>query len=428
MSISCNLCVTHPFFSSLSGLKRHQNRNLCEGNPKSKNFRLSSSSSIILPSYGIQLSSTTTKRIEEQSYLKPSRYSFHDSVFNLCCDSGNKISNSDVGDASDDNSDSENISNGFGPDWTIQREVDYSANREGISVLPVNHPDFMEPFLNLFQKKQLSMYQFTYGLAAIESTSFDEMVRCVQFENEKKRSYEQLQQLKLLNIFTEHNISRQAANELLTYMNEMNPEKNLNSDIRSLERDAYKGINEYCYGELTLPWPDYWNMQPIIETFPEVKLYIMNPIEAISYLFIDPEIMFLHKEQVHFECYSISQQDSRGREILATGDLMTSKWCHDTQKLIRDKDPNGHILPLIFYSDGVQVSANVNNKVTTAICTTGNFSDDLLNKNISKRVISYIPNFNIYSKQVLVEHLMSTLRIGESKVCYHNYYTYHMFP
>jgi len=374
----------------------------------SKNFRLSYSSSIALS--GTQLSSTTT----EASNLKPSHYSFHDSVFTLSCDPDNQISNSG---ASDDEIDRDNISVGFDPDWTIQREVDCNIHRD-IAVLPTNHPDFMEPFLNSFQKKQLCSYQYTYGYAAIESKSFDEMVCYIQSENEQKRSSKQLEQLKLLNIFTAHNISRQAANELLTFVNEYIPDKNLNSDIRSLERDACKGLNEYTYGELTLPWPDYWNMQPIIETFPEVKLYIMNPIEAISYLFIDPEIMFFHKEHVHFEAYVLSQNDSQGRYTLATGDLMTSKWCHDTQMLIRQRDPNGHILPLIFYSDGVQVSANVNNKVTTAICTTGNFSDDLLNKNISKRVISYIPNFNIYSKQVLVQHLMNTLRIGESKVCF----------
>jgi len=418
MSISCKLCATNPTFHSLSGLTRHQQGNQCEGNPKGKKFRLSYSSSIELPTK-TQLLSTTSERIvikNSTSYLKPSNYSFQDSLFTQNHDSGHQLlSNSDASD--DDDYTNEDISRGFDPDWMIQREIDISVS-SGIRVLSADHPDFMEPFLNTFQKKQLNSYQYSYGHAAINAKSFDEMVYLLR-ENEKMRSVKQLQQLKLYNIFTEHNISRQAANAVLTFLNECIPDKNLNSDIRSLERDACKGLNQYNYGSLKCEWPDYWNMQAIIETFPEVKLYIMNPIEAISYLFIDPEIMFFQKDHVHFEAYSLSQKDSQGRNTFATGDLMTSKWCLETQQTIRNKDPNGHILPLIFYADGVQVSPNVNNKVTTVICTTGNFSDDLLNKNISKRVISYLPNFNIYSKNVLVQHLMKTLQISENKVCYH---------
>lgn len=330
-------------------------------------------------------------------------------------DSGNQT-NSDVDEQSNAN-DQSKISNYIDPDWIIQREADNRAEK-GLETLSHNHPDFMEPFLNTFQKQQLNSYRYTYGVEAINAKSFDEMVYLIQNKNNNQRSSRQLQQLKLFNIFSEHNISRKASNQILSFLNEYNPDNKFNVDIRSLERDACKGLNSYEYGELTLPWPDYWNMEPIIDTFPEVKLYIMNAIEAISYLFIDPEIMFFYNDQIHFDHYFLSQQDSQGRATVATGDLMTSKWCYETQQMIRAKNPNGHILPLIFYADGVQVSDNVNNKVTTVICTTGNFSDSLLNKSISKRVISYIPNFNIYSKNVLVRHLTRTLNISEEKVSY----------
>jgi len=50
-------------------------------------------------------------------------------------------------------------------------------------------------------------------------------------------------------------------------------------------------------------------------------------------------------------------------------------------------------LPLIFYTDGVQVSPHARNKITPVMITLGNFSDELLQKDISKRVVAYLPNF-----------------------------------
>ena len=96
--------------------------------------------------------------------------------------------------------------------------------------------------------------------------------------------------------------------------------------------------------------------------------------------------------------------------------LMTSPWARDTENEIRIRDPNGFIMPLIFYSDGVQVGTNTHHKVTTVICSTGNFSDSLLNKEFSKCVVAYLPNFNQYSKYDLQKHLIQKMKFSKSKV------------
>lgn len=98
---------------------------------------------------------------------------------------------------------------------------------------------------------------------------------------------------------------------------------------------------------------------------------------------------------------------------------MTSTWCEESEKLVHDKDPDGHLMPLILYTDGVQVSTHARNKITPVMVTLGNFSDELLQKDCSKRVIAYLPNFKGNSKDNIKAHLMKTLSISKTAVRYH---------
>ena len=94
---------------------------------------------------------------------------------------------------------------------------------------------------------------------------------------------------------------------------------------------------------------------------------------------------------------------------------MSSNWALGTEKLVIRKDPLGYLLPLIFYTDGVQVSASVHNKITPVIVTLGIFGDLLLQKDIAKRVLAYIPNFKSYSKDLMISHIMNKLNISKTK-------------
>ena len=97
-------------------------------------------------------------------------------------------------------------------------------------------------------------------------------------------------------------------------------------------------------------------------------------------------------------------------------DVMTSNWAKETEILVREKDNEGYLLPLIFYTDGVQVSPNVHNKITPVVITLGKFSDTLLLKDISKCVIAYLPNFKSCSKDLIISHIMTKLKISKTKV------------
>jgi len=90
---------------------------------------------------------------------------------------------------------------------------------------------------------------------------------------------------------------------------------------------------------------------------------------------------------------------------------MSSGWCRQTEELIKSKHQDGHILLLILYLDEVHLNGEAHNKLDQVMCTTGNFSDELIYKDIAKCGIGYLPT-HIDLKAGLEEHLLA---IYESK-------------
>ena len=106
-------------------------------------------------------------------------------------------------------------------------------------------------------------------------------------------------------------------------------------------------------------------------------------MELVSELFVNPEIMFKYKEHVLLNYF----KDCKDRTETASesySNLMSSRWCRQTEELIKSKNQDGHILPFIFYLDGVHLNGQAQNKLTPVMCTTSNFSDELINKDIAK--------------------------------------------
>ena len=132
-------------------------------------------------------------------------------------------------------------------------------------------------------------------------------------------------------------------------------------------------------------------------------------MELISELFVNPEIMFKFKNHVLLNYYKDCQEPHHE----SYSNLVSSRWCRQTEELIKRKHQDGHILPcypLIFYLDGVHLNSQAQNKLTPDMCTTGNFSDELINKDIAKCVIGYLPTL-IGLKAELEEHLYAILSL-----------------
>lgn len=179
--------------------------------------------------------------------------------------------------------------------------------------------------------------------------------------------------------------------------------------VKTRIRKQLKKFNNHV--TLKVPWIESWRMHEL-KGFRPIKIYVRNIFEVISHMLIDPEIMFIWKRHINFNYYRATDRDDNH----VYSNVMTSNWALETEKMVRLKDKDGFLMPLIFYTDGVQVGSSVHNKITPVILSLGIFSDALLQKDIAKRVVAYLPNFKCYSKDIIISHLMSKLSLSKTKV------------
>jgi len=267
-----------------------------------------------------------------------------------------------------------------------------------------------------FLRSQENLCASLFGKRYIGCETYEEMV--VSAQEHYLVSNNATKQQKLLNDHQLHNfsvscgLSRKHGNDLLRVIRAFNPTIPVPKTILGIENRMRNEMMKYndC-AKLSVPWIAKWRMHEL-KGFQTIKIYVRNIFEVISHMLIDPEIMWAWREHVMLR-YRVAV-DRSNKQVYS--DVMTSNWAKETETMVLQKNPHGYLMPLIFYTDGVQVSASVHNKVTPVIVSIGNFSDALLQKDISKRVIAYLPNFKCYSKALMISHIMSKLGVSKTQV------------
>ena len=77
--------------------------------------------------------------------------------------------------------------------------------------------------------------------------------------------------------------------------------------------------------------------------------------------------------------------------------------------------PNAYLLPLIFYWDSSNVAEIGNLSINTVMMTLGIFESKLLNKDIAKEVIAYLPKFEVLHCHKIVRHLINVCKYSKTK-------------
>jgi len=71
-------------------------------------------------------------------------------------------------------------------------------------------------------------------------------------------------------------------------------------------------------------------------------------------------------------------------------DILSKEWARKNLDDIRKINPNGLLLPIILYADGVSIGMNGNANVTPAMMTLGWYSKELYKQNYGKMAIETI--------------------------------------
>ena len=276
----------------------------------------------------------------------------------------------------------------------IQEEIEDANNREE------NHIDNSN--MSRYLQFQRELYSITFGVQSLKSRDFREMVNIIRTTYRHKFKAGFLQNVALYDYWTKHRVSRSQRQEMIdlirhVFLPNAKPD-HIRKSVNGVKYKIEKCLRTYVMHPLQIKWPLGWKVDTMkgMELSP-IMIYMRDPMEVIAELLVNPKVMFKYRDHVKFDYFR--------NDANAYCDLMSSEWCRLTESYIREtKSVEGKVLPIIFYLDGVQLNDNIHNKVTPVMCTIGNFSDELINQDISKCVIGYLPD-TLESKEAIFTHL-----------------------
>jgi len=214
--------------------------------------------------------------------------------------------------------------------------------------------------ITTFAVAQEKLCSFLFGDEYLKSATFEDMITAVQLHyNRVGKSQSRLNQSiseTILHRFSlESGLSRTSCTKLLSVIRAFNPTIPVPKTIVGIETRMAKSVRKYndCV-EIKIPWIENWRMNEL-KGFPPVKIYVRNLFEVISHILIDPDVLFKWRRCVNFTY--IRATDRKNNHVYA--DVMTSQWALETENLVKSKDNRGFLMPLIFYTDGVQVGNSV---------------------------------------------------------------------
>ncbi len=80
-----------------------------------------------------------------------------------------------------------------------------------------------------------------------------------------------------------------------------------------------------------------------------VKIIAIDPYEVVAYKFCDPVLQFLYQDHIKYNYFATELQDGTD----CWSHFMSSKYAKYTEEEVKSYNPDGILIPLFVYSDGV---------------------------------------------------------------------------
>jgi hypothetical protein len=226
------------------------------------------------------------------------------------------------------------------------------------SPLPYVGENIVEDDL-LYCRLQEELYLKNFSLEALQlSNSLRSFIRYLpQYNNEE------ILISALLDFKKKASLSRENGNELLNLIKLFQPATRVPRDWRAVVRDVDRHVCPLKDTTIrrTVPWPESFQMdlfdEPGHATLPPVELIARDLLELIATKLVCPTTIYINKTEVQFSYDPQQLQD--GSPCVSS--LMSSDYARYSEEAIKAIDPNGILLPIITYADGVALG--LRNKV-----------------------------------------------------------------
>ena len=284
--------------------------------------------------------------------------------------------------------------------------VEYEASLDVVENQNMEIMDNEVPFMgyNKYIEFQEKLYDFSYGKRCLAATNFAQMIKIMRDYYWDKFDSKLMKKINLYNHWNTFHCSvreQEALLELLhkTFLNASQSDSFPRS-IVGVKNKIESFLKVYNFDTIHVEWPRAWRMH-MLNSIEPILLFQRDPMYSISELLINPEIMYKYKDHVRFQYHESLDEDGN----LKYTDLMSSKWLKETEIMVKNIDKDGIPCPIIFYSDGVQLNDISGNNVKPVMCTIGNFSDELIEQDVSKCIIGYLPTFKRNNRRIFEDHL-----------------------
>ena len=196
------------------------------------------------------------------------------------------------------------------------------------------------------------------------------------------------------------NSGNAAIQRILSY----NPSSELPCSWRSTKKRVENFLENLKMLTHEVSFPSEWN---IPKEIPRVVFAVRDILDIVACILADPKLQ--HSGEFYLQTYKLS-----GKKNVEKGGcdhLMSSPWALKTQRKINSIDPEGILIPIILYEDGITVdSAGVRN-VDSIVLTLGNYSRDAFTRDLSKFHVGFVPKI---SKSSTINSLLKQ-KFGKSK-------------
>lgn len=158
-------------------------------------------------------------------------------------------------------------------------------------------------------------------------------------------------------------LSRSSGQELIDIMGkyaaeEVRVPQSWRTIMRHFEK-KYSFVNDRTLREV-VPFPESFRMdlfdEPGHPVPAPIELIARDPLELIALKLVDPTLMYLRRDDIQFNYVRQTLED--GTHCIT--DLMTSEWARNTELEVRELNPNGILIPMITYADGVHMGLRNN--------------------------------------------------------------------
>ena len=272
--------------------------------------------------------------------------------------------------------------------------------------------------ISYYYNYQKNTMENIYGENTLNSSDIYELYARL-YRNDYQNHYSDMN--RIYSFVKDCNLSRADADRLIDLINEgRDPDKQLHHKLycwKTVERHMKDEIEIYTIKTKTIKWPEHFRMSewnhPNTSCPEDVVIRLRDPLELIAEQCVSPFLQFLWKDHINIDCYE--KFDSKKKKKKLYRDIMSSEWAKEALAEIRQKDPNGILLPIIFYWDGVALGQHMDTLVCPVMGTLGWYSKTLFQKDISKFVIGFIEKINNISEAVLINHLVTVCRMSSTK-------------